>query len=162
MKQFLLILVVGIVTLINGADLTWSGFGDGYALVKAKKKPAIIDFYTDWCMWCKTMDEKTFHDPLVMSKLKKEFVTMRINPETSKETINFDGKSFTPAQFAQALGVQGYPAIAFMDGNGQFIALVPGYSPPDKFLDMLTYVKDECYTKKVTMEEWTKKGKKCK
>ena len=29
-------------------------------------KPMIIDFYTDWCKWCKVLDTVTYVDPVVI------------------------------------------------------------------------------------------------
>ncbi|MGL6071934.1 protein-disulfide reductase DsbD [Craterilacuibacter sp.] len=33
-------------------------------------KPAILDFYADWCVSCKELEEITFKDPAVMAKLE--------------------------------------------------------------------------------------------
>jgi thioredoxin-related protein len=162
MKQLFFILPLMICASVFSADVNWQNWTDGFAAVNAKKKPAIIDFYTDWCKWCKVMDEKTFKDPKVSAMLKKSFVTMRINPETSKETINFDKKKYTPSEFVQVLGVQGYPALAFMDKKGKFITLVPGFTPPESFILLLQYVKDECYTKNISFEDYQKNGGNCK
>jgi thioredoxin-related protein len=145
-----------------GAEIKWYGFGSGYAEIKAKKKPAILDFYTDWCHWCKVMDEKTFNEPKVKDKLIKKFISMRVNPESSTEIIKYEGKSYKPMEFAQALGVQGFPALAFIDSNGKLITLIPGYIPPETFIQLLNYIDDECYSKGMPFEEWQKKVGKCK
>jgi thioredoxin-related protein len=162
MKFTFMVMLFVFAALISAEELNWQGWNDGYAAVKTKKKPAIIDFYTDWCKWCKVMDEKTFHDPQVAAMLKKNFITMRINPETSTETIKYDNKEFKPAEFAQGLGVQGYPALAFMDGQGKFITLLPGFIPPETFIQLLKYVKDGCYAKNVSFDDYQKNGGKCK
>jgi thioredoxin-related protein len=143
-------------------DLKWYNWTDGIAQVKAKKKPAIVDFYTDWCKWCKVMDEKTFNEKTIKAMLKKDFICMHINPETSKETITFDGKTFKPMEFAQALGVQGFPALVFVDKEGKLITLIPGFIPPEQFIQYLHYIKDECYAKNVKFEDYEKNGGKCK
>lgn len=143
-------------------ELKWYNWTDGIAAVKKMKKPAIADFYTDWCKWCKVMDEKTFHDAKVFAMLKKNFICVRLNPETSTETIAFDGKIFKPGEFAQALGVQGYPALVLVDKNGKLITLVPGFIPPETFIQMLQYVKDECYSKNISFEDYQKNPGKCK
>jgi thioredoxin-related protein len=161
MKLCVLILAVMLWIPVSAQDLNWQNWTDGYGAVKSKKRPAIIDFYTDWCKWCKVMDEKTFRDPAVTAMLKKSFVTMRINPETSKETIGYDNKQFSAAEFAQGLGVQGYPALAFMDKEGKFITLLPGFIPPETFIQLLKYVKDECYAKNVSFDDYQKNGGKC-
>ncbi len=143
-------------------EIQWKNFTNGYKDVLSKKKPAIIDFYTDWCHWCKVMDEKTFNDAKVKEKLVKNFVSMRINPEQSKETISYEGKQYSAMEFIQALGIQGFPALAFMDNKGKLITLIPGYVPPEVFIQLLNYISDECYAKGMPFEEWQKKAGKCK
>ncbi|MBL8025469.1 MAG: thioredoxin fold domain-containing protein [Fibrobacteres bacterium] len=158
----LLLIALFAISGIFAADIKWYDYGTGVAEVKAKKKPAIIDFYTDWCHWCKVMDEKTFNEAKVKDKLIKKFVAMRINPEKSTETITFEGKSYKPMDFAQALGVQGFPALAFMDSKGKLITLIPGYIPPETFIQILGYIETECYAKGMSFEDWQKKAGKCK
>lgn len=140
-------------------EVAWHDFSKGYAMVKAKKRPAVIDFYTEWCSWCKVMDKKTFSEKSVKKVLNRDFVAMRLNPETSTETIHFDGKVFTPMEFYRALGGSGFPSMVFMDKQGKFITMVPGFVPPETFVQILAYVKSECYATKVTFDDYVKNGK---
>src|SRR6185369_15882027 len=39
------------------------------ATAKAAGKPAMLDFYADWCVSCKEMEKFTFSDPAVRKKL---------------------------------------------------------------------------------------------
>ena len=41
-------------------QVTWIGFNEGLEKAAKEKKNILVDFYTDWCHWCKVMDEKTF------------------------------------------------------------------------------------------------------
>jgi thioredoxin-related protein len=154
-----LVLFLSTISFAAGSGLNWVNFNDGFRQVKKDKKPAVIDFYTDWCKWCKVMDEKTFNNKKVKKILKKDYVTIKLNPEKSREKIEFEGKTFTPQEFVMAVGVQGFPATAFMDKDGKLITMLPGYVPAETFEQLLKYIKDECYTKQISFEDFQKKVK---
>jgi thioredoxin-related protein len=161
MKVFLIIVFAAVVSL-PAKDLKWHSFNEGYWLVKSKGKPAVIDFYTDWCKWCKVMDEKTFNEKRVKKVLSTQYVTIKINPEKSKEVIYYDDKEYKPMELTQALGIRAFPAVAFMDKEGKFITMLPGFVPAETFYQVLTYIKDECYKKQMSFEDYQKKKGKCK
>lgn len=47
-------------------------------LAKKANKPLMLDFYADWCVACKTMDDFTFSDPKVKSALSN-FILLRVD-----------------------------------------------------------------------------------
>lgn len=58
------------------------------ALIKAKGKPVMLDFYADWCTSCKVLDHTTLQDPRILSLLT-HFTVIRAditenNAETNK------------------------------------------------------------------------------
>jgi len=139
----------------------WLSFDKGLAKAKADKKNIIVDFYTDWCHWCKVMDEKTFRDPGVNQKLVERFITVRLNAEDGAQTASYKGQTFTNIELTQAFGVRGFPSLAFMDMDGEIITLVPGYVPAETFLYLLDYIDQECYKKQMPFEEFMKKKGEC-
>jgi len=93
---------------------------DALKSAKAQHKPIMIDFYTDWCGWCKKLDSDTYSDPKVNAAAKK-FICVKIDAEKEPN-------------LASKYGVSGYPTIIFLDSNGTVLSKIPGYLPPDKFL----------------------------
>ncbi len=100
-------------------------------LVKAHEqgRPAMLDFYADWCISCKVMERNVFSDPTVVEALK------------SHHLLQIDMTDNTPAQqaFLEELGLFGPPAILFYDSNGreQSGARVLGEMDRDQFLSHL-------------------------
>lgn len=150
--------VLAIITVLLGtytiySQIKWYDFNSGFAAVKNSKKPAVIDFYADWCIWCKTMDKETFSNPAVEKKLNRDYIAIRINVEKN-DSITFENKTYSAQEFAAYCGVEGLPTLVFMDKEGKLVTRIPGYIKAEVFLSLLDYMKDECYKKKVSFHEY--------
>jgi thiol:disulfide interchange protein len=85
-----------------------------------KNLPVMIDFYTDWCNWCKTLDNTTYSDATVGNKAKR-FVSLKIDA---------DGQRALAARYK----VGAFPTILFIGPDGVEIHRVVGFRPPEDFL----------------------------
>ena len=121
----------------------------------------LVDFYTDWCHWCKVMDEKTFQEPKVNAKLADRFITVRLNAEDKSKTATYKGNTFNNIELTRAFGVKGFPSLAFIDPDGEVITLVPGYVPAETFFYLLEYIDQECYKKQMPFDEFMKRKGEC-
>lgn len=99
------------------------GYEEAMTAAKEKNQPVLIDFYTDWCRWCKVMDTVTFIDPLTV-ELSKSVVFAKVNAEV--DTIA-----------AQTNSVHGYPSILLFDSNGKEIDRIVGYLPGPEFVETI-------------------------
>jgi thiol:disulfide interchange protein DsbD len=93
---------------------------DGAALdrqLQAAGKPALLDFYADWCVSCKEMDDTTWRDPLVRRDLGG-FVALRADV-----TQNTAPHAALLARF----GLFGPPGIIVFDANGRERDRIVGY-----------------------------------
>ncbi len=145
----------------KNAKVKWLGFNEGLKKAIAEKKPMIVDFYTDWCHWCKVLDEKTFRDAAVAKKLAEDYVTVRIDAEDGSKTVTYKGQSFTNIELTRAFQVSGFPSLGFFDATGEAITIVPGFVPPETFINILGYIEGECYKKKISFEDYLKKKDEC-
>jgi len=139
----------------------WLDFAAGLAQMERSGRPVLIDFYTDWCHWCKVMDEKTFGEAKVKAYLKAHFVTVRLQAEDREARVTFRGKTYTHVEFTRAMGVSGFPTVVFLDKTGEPITRLPGYVPADQFLPILKYIHGECYQKQMSFEEFLKRQEEC-
>jgi thioredoxin-related protein len=136
-------------------------FNEGLEKAAKENKNMIVDFYTDWCHWCKVMDEKTFHNESVANKLSERFVTVRLDAENPNETATFKGHTFNNIELTRAFRVSGFPSLAFISPEHEVITVMPGYIPAEQFSYILDYIDQKCYEKKMTLEEFIKKKGEC-
>ncbi|HEY1077157.1 MAG TPA: protein-disulfide reductase DsbD domain-containing protein [Rhodocyclaceae bacterium] len=101
------------------------------ALAKNDKRPALLDFYADWCGPCREMEAKTFTDAAVRQKLSG-FVLLRA-----------DVTANTPEQqlLLQRFRLQGPPGIILFDATGRELAdkRIIGFRTPEAFLPLLNF-----------------------
>ena len=87
----------------------------------ARDTLVMVEFYTDWCNWCRRLEADTFKVAEVQRELK-ELVAIKRNAEKGG------------ADLAARFGVDSYPTLIFLDPAGNEVDRVLGYLPPDKFL----------------------------
>jgi len=114
--------------------------------------------FTDWCGWCKKMDKEVYTSRLVESALNKNFILVKLDAESQKK-LTYDGKQFSEQEFAQALGVTGYPTTVFLQPDARPITSLPGYVEGDRFATILAYIGDDHYKSASFDDYLTKSGK---
>jgi thioredoxin-related protein len=141
----------------SAAEGEWLKFNQGLVQAEQQNKVVLIDFYTNWCHWCKVMDEKTFHNGEIAALLQKRFVTVRVNAEDANEKVTYKGQGFSNVELTRAFNVTGFPSLAFLDSKGEPITVIPGYVPPEEFIHILNYIDKGCYKQQMPFDEFKKK-----
>ena len=124
--------------------LQWLEYGEALEKAATEDKHIIIDFYTDWCGWCKVMDRKTYADPRVMKLLHEGFVIAKVNAESNK-SFRVGEAEMTGRELARQYRVQSFPMTWFLKPDGSALANVPGFIEAEKFLRALEYVQGRDY-----------------
>ncbi|MEP6756895.1 MAG: thioredoxin fold domain-containing protein [Chthonomonadales bacterium] len=108
-------------TQVARADIGWKkNYNDAVASAKAGNKLIMIDFYTDWCVWCKRLDKDTYSDKHI-TQLASSMAPVKINAE--KEGV----------ALAKKYKVAGFPTILFLNADGDVEGKIGGYMPPEAF-----------------------------
>jgi thioredoxin-related protein len=172
MKRILIILIVIFsvynISFSQKEKIKWHSISELDDLLKANPKPVFIDAFTDWCIWCKRLDQNTFSNPVIADILSNKYYAVKFNAE-GKDPVKFhgqsfinDGKSGAAHQLAVILlkGQLSYPTVVFMDEKGQLLTPVAGYREPKEMEMILSYFADKAYEKQNFQEfQKTFKGK---
>ena len=162
-KAFLLsiIVILGFSEKTFSQDkIKWYSFNEASELCKKKPKKVFIDVYTDWCGWCKEMDNKTFSNSVIISYMNKNFYAVKFNGEGGDTTIWNDKKYYNPVPgkrgsthqmvYAMMQGQFGYPCFIIMNEKLEKITSVLGYRTPKQFEPILNFYGENAYKK----EKW--------
>ena len=97
----------------------YEDFDKAMAESKASGKPVMLDFYTQWCTWCKKLETDTFMN-IEVASLSDQFVCAKIDADKNRPLV----VKYT---------VRGYPTVVFLNPNGETSKIVSGYLPPEQF-----------------------------
>lgn len=97
-------------------------------IIKSSQKPVMVDFYADWCVSCKELENSTFSDPLVQKKLK-EFTMLQIDVTKNSDEDKKILKNF---------GLFGPPGILFFKSGAELKSKrLIGFKDANEFLNHL-------------------------
>lgn len=85
-----------------------------------------LDFYADWCMPCKWMDQTTFNNKDIASLLNNEYVALKVDID---EIEGFDLKKQYEIQFL--------PTMLIFNSKGELIERIEETLPPSKLFAIL-------------------------
>ncbi len=142
--------------------IEWLDFNKAYEKAKKEKKFLLVDFYSNGCGYCKKMDETTYKDNSVLKILNKDFVTAKIVTEDIDYRVKYKGvKYYDLQEFLYAIRINSLPTTGFIDKKGEFITVIPGYIPPKMMKNILEYINQLCFTKKIPFKQFLEGSKKC-
>ncbi len=130
-------------------NVTWLTLEQALEKSKTDKRPIFIDVFTDWCGWCKVMDQKTFSQPNVARLLNEKFYAVKFNAEQKGDVV-FKGHTYRFVsqgrngyhELAAALlnNQLSYPTVVFLNEDFGMIQPIPGYHEAKEFYQMADFV----------------------
>lgn len=144
----------------EGSLVKWMTLQEAMGKIKTTPRPVIIDFYTDWCGWCKKMMQTTYANPMLAQYINQNFYPVKFNAET-KDTIEYLGQKYGPMGLGQrstnALAVKllqnklMYPTTLFLNNYDKnkndftFSMLAQGYLDNQKIEPMLVFTLENAF-----------------
>jgi thioredoxin-like negative regulator of GroEL len=98
-------------------------FDEALKKAKASRKPLLVDFWAEWCGWCRRLDRTTYVDPIVVKMAGEHFIAVKINTEGSAKEVDV----------AVRYDVSTLPTIAFLSPAGRPLLRLNGYQGPSQF-----------------------------
>ena len=112
-------------------DYPWTSIALEEIINDNTDKLVLVDFETEWCVWCDRLDTDTYTDQRVIEFAKKNLISKKIDAE----------KNNGPQQ-KKKYRVKGYPTILLLDSEGNEIDRIIGYRPPEEFFNELNRIKN--------------------
>ena len=158
MKKLILIVTLAFLGMVGKAQekINWMDFSEAIEASQKAPKKIFIDVYTDWCGWCKRMDQTTFQNPVIVKYMNEHFYAVKFDAERN-DTIVFMGHTFTGMtrgdgrkgahQLAQALlqGKMSYPSYVLMNEDARILQVIGGYQDAKQFEPLIHFFGDDAY-----------------
>jgi thioredoxin-related protein len=122
--------------------IKWLSWDEMVQLQKTGKKKILVDLYTDWCGWCKKMDQTTFSNPVIANYINENFYAVKFNAEQKDEVV-FENVRYKFVEqgrrgyheFAASLSQNqlSYPTYVFMNEEIQILQVIPGFQEAKSF-----------------------------
>lgn len=150
---FTLLFFVSALTL-QAQKINWLSFEKAIELSTKSPKPILIDVYTDWCGWCKKLDQTTYANKTIINYINKHFYAVKLDGEGTKD-ITFNGRVFKFKQEGKSKyhelsatltnGKLSYPTTVFMNEEQKVLDVIPGYLDPQIMEKVLAFFTKETY-----------------
>lgn len=154
MKKTLFIVLIFFWAIPPGfAQLKSYSFEEAEKIVRENPKSIVVFIHTNWCKYCKMMENSTFKDPEVIAYLNKHFYFVSLDAE-SKDAITFNNHTFQFKPTGQNTGthelamelatIDGqviYPTITILDVDYSIALQTTSFKNSENLLTLLKKMK---------------------
>lgn len=142
--------------------IKWMTVEQAEAAQKIKPKKLLVSVYTSWCRWCKVEDSLTFKNAEIAHYINQNYYPVRFDAE-SRKTVTYKGVKYNfindenrwVHEFTNYIlnGRLSYPALAFLDEQGNLVNARNGYMDAYMLEPVLNYYATNSY-KQITYDDY--------
>jgi thioredoxin-related protein len=135
----------------KAGDFKWLSYDEAQKLASKSHKKIFVDVYTDWCGWCKKMDQTTLKNPEIRDYLSKKFYAVKLNAESTKK-VTYKGREITEQELAtKVFRATGYPTTVYLDEEQNVLQPISSFLEVET-LDKILHYYGENYYKNTSWE----------
>ncbi len=149
MKKLLISITLIIMNLaVNAQQIQWVTWEEAIDLSKNEQKKIFVDVYTDWCGYCKKLDNTTLSNASIVDYVNETYYAIKFDAET-KEDITLNGKTYRYTnsgkrgyhELAKEIlkGQMSYPTLVFLDESFLTIQPIKGFQDVKTMNQILHY-----------------------
>ena len=148
MKKWFLILAL-VTAVPTFAQLKTHTFEEAEKLAVETPKPYVVFIHTDWCKFCKMMENTTFKNKEIITALNRNFYFISFNAEEKKDIFfnktvfkfkpkgNNSGVHELATALAEKNGNTAYPAITILNPDYSIAVQLQSYTNAKDLLQVL-------------------------
>ena len=141
-----LMLILTLSSTLQASGEEWlTDYDKARTAAEKNKRPILVDFSgSDWCGWCKRLDEQVFQQPEFKEWAKENVVLCLLDFPRNPAKVSPAQKQKNQ-EVARSFGVRGYPTVLLLETNGTLIART-GYREggPTKYVEHLERLLKHC------------------
>ena len=153
----------------ENSPVKWLSFDELEEAMKKNPKKILVDIYTDWCVYCRMLDDKTLQNKEIADFLNTYFYCVKLNAEKSGK-VNFNDETYQllshdgAAMHELSIALYGksdevaYPALILLNENYEILFRHVGYIKSKELSPLLEFLGKDIY-KDQSWEDFKKNQK---
>lgn len=109
----------------EGIQFYKGSLNEALTMAKEKNKLVFVDIYATWCGNCKKLKKTSLSDKLAGDYYNDKFINVSLDGEQGEGEI-----------VVKKYGVEGYPTLLFINGEGRLVKMAIGFQNTAAILEL--------------------------